>query len=153
YGVSDSSFGTATGQVTLDRVDLTYAPSAVPGVTGSSTRYEAETAELGGGATTASSQTGYTGTGYVSAPASSTTSFAVEANADGYYTLGLRYATSAAATSNGFRLTLDGTAAKTVAATPTQCTCWNQTTDRVYLHAGINVVAYTTTGAATAKID
>jgi hypothetical protein len=154
YGVSDSSFGTATGQVTLDRIDLTYAPSAVPGVTGSATSYEAENADLSGGATTASSTTGYTGVGYVSAPASSKATFAVEADADGYYTLGLRYGTSAAATSNGFRLTLDGTAAKTVASSPTtSCICWNQTTDRVYLHAGLNVVTYTTTGAATARID
>lgn len=153
YGVSDPSFGTATGQVTLDRVDLTYAPNAIPGVTGSATRYEAETADLSGGTSTASAQAGYTGTGYATAPASSTTTFAVEADADGYYTLGLRYATGAAATSNGFRLALDGGTLENVATTPTACVCWNQTSTRVFLHAGINDIAYTATGAATAEID
>lgn len=153
YGVSDPSFGTATGQVTLDRIDLTYAPNAIPGVTGSATRYEAETADLSGGASTASAQSGYTGTGYVTAPASSTTTFAVEADADGYYTLGLRYATGAAATSNGFQLALDGGTLENIATTPTNCVCWNQTSTKVFLHAGINDIAYTATGAATAKID
>ena len=153
YGLSDPSFGTATGQVTLDRIDLTYAPSAIPGVTGSATRYEAETADLSGQATTGSSQSGYTGAGYVSAPASSTATFAVEADADGYYTLSLRYSTSAAATSNGLRLAFDGGTLENVATTPTGCVRWNATSNRVWLHAGINDIAYTVTGAATARLD
>lgn len=151
YGVSDSSFGTATGQVTLDRIDLTAAPSAVPGVTGSATRYEAEYADLGGGASTASGRTGYTGTGYVTAPYGSTTTFTVEADQDGYYTLGLRYATGAASTASGFSLAVGGSTVKNSATGPTGT--WNTTADRVWLHAGINTVTYTATGCAPASID
>jgi hypothetical protein len=147
YGVSDPSFGTATGQVTLDRVDLTYAPSAVPGVTGPATSYEAETADLSGGATTASATSGYTGTGYANAPTSSTVTFAVDADADGYYTLGLRYGGAAGA----LGLTADGSTVENVTTSATSG--WNSTADKVYLHAGINDLAYTVTGAATTRID
>lgn len=153
YGVSDSSFGTATGQVTLDRIDLTAAPSTVPGVTGSATSYEAEDADLGSGAGTASAQSGYTGTGYATAPSASTTTFTTEVDADGYYTLGLRYATGAAATSAGFQLALDGATVKNTATTPTSGSAWNESADRVWLHAGINTVTYTATGAAPAQLD
>ena len=143
YGVSDPAFGTATGQVTLDRIDLTYAPAAVPGVTGSATSYPAETAELSGGATTASATAGYTGTGYVSAPASGSVGFTVEADADGYYTLGLRYGTG---TAGSLRLAADGTTVETI---PTTAGTWTSTADKVYLHAGINNLTYTVTGATT----
>lgn len=86
FGVSDPSIGTAKGQVTLDDIQLTYAPSAVPGVTGPATSYPAAYAELSGGATT----------------------FTVDAAQDGYYDLGL----SSAGT---FRLTVDETALGSVA--------------------------------------
>ncbi|RAG86454.1 cellulosome protein [Streptacidiphilus pinicola] len=153
YGVSDSSFGTATGQVTLDRIDLTAAPSAIPGVTGSATGYEAENAQLGGGASIASAQSGYTGTGYVTTPSNATTTFTVEADQDGYYTLGLRYRTGAAANANGFQLAADGATVKNTATTPTSGSGWNQSADRVWLHAGVNNLTYTATGAAPANID
>ncbi|WP_194905427.1 CBM35 domain-containing protein [Catenulispora rubra] len=153
YGVSDPSIGTTTGQVTLDRIDLTAAASTVPGVTGSAARYEAESADLAGGAGVASAQAGYTGTGYVTAPSGSTTTFTVEADQDGYYTLGLRYQTGAPATANGFQLAVDGTAIESISTTPTSGGAWNQTANRVWLHAGINNLAYTAAGAATAAVD
>jgi hypothetical protein len=67
FGVSDPSIGTAKGQVTMDDIQLTYAPGDVPGVTGPSTRYPAAYADRSGsgGALT----------------------FAVDAGADGYYRL------------------------------------------------------------------
>lgn len=107
FGVSDSSFGTATGQVTMDRIDLAYAATAVPGYTESATHYAQSQADLSGGVST----------------------FAVEADADGYYTL------HPDSWSSGGSLYLDGTYLK--AAT---------SSDRVFLHAGINLVSYTCCG-------
>ena len=51
-GVSDPSIGTAKGQVTLDDIQLTYAPGDIPGVTGPATSYPAAYADTSGGATT-----------------------------------------------------------------------------------------------------
>ena len=65
FGVSDPSIGTAKGQVTMDDVQLTYAPRDVPGVTGPATSYPAAYADGSGGAVT----------------------FAVDAATDGYYRL------------------------------------------------------------------
>ncbi|MBV9382780.1 MAG: hypothetical protein JOY82_04060 [Streptosporangiaceae bacterium] len=67
FGVSDPSTGTAKGQVTLDDIQLTYAPGDVPGVTGPATSYPAAYADVSGDATT----------------------FAVDAGHDGYYRLSL----------------------------------------------------------------
>jgi len=47
---------TVTGKVTLDCIDLTYAPGTVPGVTSPATTYEAENAQVSS-ATSASAQT------------------------------------------------------------------------------------------------
>ena len=52
FGVSDPSIGTAKGQVTMDDIQLTYAPGAVPGVTGPGTMYPAAYADLSGSAST-----------------------------------------------------------------------------------------------------
>ena len=52
FGVSDPSIGTAKGQVTMDDVQLTYAPGAIPGVTGPGTTYPAAYADLSGRAST-----------------------------------------------------------------------------------------------------
>jgi len=65
FGVSDPSAGTAKGQVTMDDIQLTYAPRDVPGVTGPATSYPAAYADMSGG----------------------TTTFAVDAGQDGYYRL------------------------------------------------------------------
>jgi hypothetical protein len=153
YAVSDPSFGTATGQVTLDRIDLTAAPSAVPGVTGSATRYEAENADLSGGALIGSAQAGHSGAGYATVPRGAAATFTVETDHDGYYTLALRYRTGAQAASAGFRLALQGTGVRNTATRPGAGSAWQQTGDRVWLHAGINNITYTATGAALARVD
>jgi hypothetical protein len=87
FGVSDPSIGTAKGQVTLDDIQLTYAPSAVPGVTGPATSYPAADAEVSG----------------------RTTTFTVDAARDGYYDLGLRSA-------GRFKLAVDETALGSVSS-------------------------------------
>ena len=80
FGVSGPSIGTAKGQVTLDDVQLTYAPGDVPGVTGPATSYPAAYADTSG----------------------DTTTFAVDAAGDGYYRL------SASGSRGDVRLTVDG---------------------------------------------
>jgi len=52
FGVSDPSIGTSKGQVTMDDIQLTYAPGAVAGVTGPGTTYAAAYAGLSGRAST-----------------------------------------------------------------------------------------------------
>jgi hypothetical protein len=70
-GTADPSIGTAKGQVTLNDIQLTYAPGQVPGVTGPATSYPAAYADTTSG----------------------TTTFAVDAGQDGYYRVGgtIRY--------------------------------------------------------------
>jgi hypothetical protein len=131
FGVSDPSIGTAKGQVTLDDIQLTYAPSAVPGVTGPATSYPAAYAGLSGGATTAPCTSSCAAPQVVAAPPGGGTSFTVDAARDGYYDLRLRAAGS-------FKLTADGTGLGRVPASTA-----------VYLHAGINPVEYVAQGRAT----
>jgi hypothetical protein len=131
FGVSDPSIGTATGQVTLDDIQLTAVPAnhgaagSVAGVTGPGSSYPAAYADLSGRASTlpcdsagcAAPQSVVLGGGSVS--------FAVDAGADGFYAI-----RPVGAAGNG-TLTVDG-----VAVSP----------GVVYLHAGINPVRYSGTG-------
>jgi hypothetical protein len=112
-------------------IQLTYAPSAVPGVTGPATSYPAAYAGLSGGATTAPCTSSCAAPQVVSAPAGGGVSFTVDAAQDGYYDLGLRAAGS-------FRLTVDGTSLGSGPAS-----------SPVYLHAGINPVEYVAQTGAT----
>jgi hypothetical protein len=134
FGVSDPSIGTAKGQVTLDDIQLSYAPSAVPGVTGPATSYPAAYAELAGGAKPAPCPAACAAPQVVSAPAGGSIGFTVDAAHDGYYDLGLSSA-------GAFRLTVDGTGLGSVPVTT-----------RVYLHAGINPVQYTWPGPGQATV-
>jgi hypothetical protein len=131
FGVSDPSIGTAQGQVTLDDIQLTYAPSAVPGVTGPATSYPAAYAGLSGGATTVPCASSCAAPQVVTAPAGGGVAFTVDAAQDGYYDLGLQAAGS-------FSLTADGASLGSVPAGTT-----------VYLHAGINPVEYVAQTGAT----
>lgn len=65
-GTADPSIGTAKGQVTLDDIQLTYAPGQIPGITGPATSYPAAYADTTSG----------------------TPTFAVDAGQDGYYRVG-----------------------------------------------------------------
>jgi hypothetical protein len=121
FGVSDPSIGTAKGQVTMDDIQLTSAPGAVPGVTGPGTTYPAAYADLSGRASAVpcrgprclAAQDVVVGPG-------GSVSFAVDAGSDGFYRV-----TPAAAGPGA--LTADG-----VQVSP----------GIVYLHAGINPVTY-----------
>lgn len=119
FGKYDSSFGTAAGQVTMDDIQLTYAPSAIAGVTGPATAYAATAA-------TSACTTGCLAPQSVALGTSGAVSFAVDAASDGSYTL----ATTGASGSG--TLSVDGV---TVPA------------GTVYLHAGINPVTYSGSGS------
>lgn len=136
FGVSDPSIGTAKGQVTLDDIQLTYAPSAVPGVTGPATSYPAAYAELAGGAKPAACSGSCAAPQVASAPSGGSIGFTVDAAHDGYYDLGLQHASA-----SGFTLTVDGTSLGSVPATA-----------KVYLHAGINPVQYVWPGSGRATV-
>jgi hypothetical protein len=124
FAVSDPSFGTAKGQVTMDDIQLTYAPGAVPGVTGPGSSYPAAYASLSGGASTVPcSGAGCLAPQSVVLRHGGSVAFAVDAASDGFY--------SVTPVGGHGRLTVDGV---TVPAGP------------VYLHAGINPVSYRGSG-------
>ncbi len=86
FGVSDPSIGTAKGQVTMDDIQLTYAPGAVAGVTGPGTTYAAAYADLSGRASTVPCD----GPGCLAAQdvvlgSGGSASFEVDAGPDGFY--------------------------------------------------------------------
>ena len=86
FGVSDPSIGTAKGQVTMDDIQLTYAPGAVPGVTGPGTTYPAAYADLSGGASTVPCDgPGCLAAQDVALGRGGSVSFAVDAGTDGFY--------------------------------------------------------------------
>lgn len=125
FGVSDPSIGTAKGQVTLDDIQLTYAPHAVPGVTGPGASYPAAYASLSGGAATVPCfSSACLAPQSVALRSGGSVSFAVDAGSDGFYSI--RPAGGASG-----HLTVDGVDVRPGV---------------VYLHAGINPVSYTGRG-------
>jgi hypothetical protein len=147
FGVSDPSIGTAKGQVTLDDIQLTYAPNAVLGVTGPAASYPAAYAGLSGGATTTQCPYACPAGQVVTGPKGGGTAFTVDAAQDGYYDLGLNYATTSSAAR--FSLTADGSQLTMVKATATSGHASGHAVTKVYLHAGINPVQYVAQGAAS----
>jgi hypothetical protein len=146
FGVSDPSIGTAKGQVTMDDIQLTYAPGAVPGVTGPTTSYPAAYADLDGGATTAACTSTCAAPQVVAALRGSGAEFIVDAASDGYYALGLGISGRSGDPAS-FRLLVSGSQLKEATATA------NATSDVVYLHAGINPIEYVNDGSAPVLID
>ena len=137
FGVSDPSIGTAKGQVTMDDIQLTAAPGAVPGVTGPGTTYPAAYADLSGRASTVPCD----GPGCLAAQdvvlgSGGSASFQVDAGTDGFYRItpagpGTESIGGHGASAQHSALTADG-----VRVSP----------GPVYLHAGINPVTYTGAG-------
>jgi hypothetical protein len=151
FGVSDPGIGTAKGQVTLNTIKLTCAPTAIPGVTHPAGHYPAACADLSGGAAVAYGRhfDGASPLGYVTAPAGSGVAFVVQTDHDGYYNLRLRHTSEAEAPLRKFRLLASGGYLKdsAVAGSP------GLTFDRVYLHAGINRIEYRPEGTGGAAIN
>jgi hypothetical protein len=157
-GVSDPSIGTARGQVTLDDIQLTYAPRDVPGVTGPGSSYPAAYANLSGGATTVPCERASGGEcaapQAVTAPPGSGTEFLVDAGHDGYYNLGLSSRTSGEGRgAEGFRLLVSGTELTGTATTAKPFGKNDVISAELYLHAGINPVEFVNAGRRAVGID
>lgn len=113
-------------------------------------RYEAEYASLSGSAkVTYGSNTGYSGTYFVEGYGGSNnagTNFVVNASADGYYNVSLRYSAgpySGAPTNRTTQLVLNGSTVEDVPLPGTaNWSSWNTVTTKVYLQAGINRISY-----------
>ena len=138
-GAPDPGTGAATGQVTLNALTLTYAPTAVPGVTHPATHYPAAYADLSGGAVIGYAP-GSGPAGAVTAPGWSRVGFVVQADHDGYQRV------SVAGTGGNFLLLVGGT------DLGTGTTRAFGKDSIVYLHAGINRIDCLPAGQ-TAVID
>jgi len=152
FGVSDPAIGTAQGQVTLNMIKLARASAAMPGVTHPARHHPAAYADLSGGATVGYGRAfGGSGSasGYVTAPAGSRVRFVVQADHDGYYDLRLRYAAAEQDPLQRFSLLVSGDYLKDSSITGAT----GLTLDRVYLHAGINLIEYLPEGTGGAAIN
>ena len=134
----NATLGTAIGEVTLDKIDLTAVSSAA-------TVYESALSRTSGTVSynyTVSDGTGE-GRAVLASGASSTAD--VYAPSDGFYTTTVRYATSGSLTltANGNTVT-GGTLASTSGAMSTA-------TVSLYLQAGLNPVTVTANGAASVE--
>ena len=159
FGTCDPSIGAAEGQVTLNGITLACAPGQTAGVTGPATHYPAAFADLSGNATVGYGRPGAAGPGYVRAPAGAVVCFVVAASHDGYHGVRLRCAGDGRPGRARFRLLISGAYLKDSASLPLKGTSspspggWSQTADRVWLHAGINPIAYQAEGPGEALID
>jgi hypothetical protein len=170
WGVDSSGLNPSAGPYVVWEGDVTagdgHATVPLTGLTGSSayhvvvtpdtdlsavgpaSRYQAEYARLVGSARIAyGTTTGYSGTSFVEGYGGSTTAstrFVVTVPADGYYTLGLRYAAgryTGAPANRSVRLRLNGTDLTDLALPGTaNWNTWNTVSTRVFLPAGINRV-------------
>ena len=108
---------------------------------------QAESAALSGGAAVATDHSGYTGSGFVGGyidanKGNAATTFSVDANPAGSYTLTLRYANGTAATKS-LSLYVRGTKVKQISLPATaNWDSWTTEVETVTLTAGTNAVAY-----------
>jgi hypothetical protein len=142
FGAPDPATGAVEGvkgEVTLNALELAYAPTAVPGVTHSATHYPAVYADLSGGAAIAYPP-GSGPAGSVTAPGGSRVGFVVQADRDGYHRV------SVAGSGGNVRLVVGGTelGGGATRAFGKDCLVW--------LHAGINRIDWLPAGQ-TAVID
>jgi len=138
-GVADPKVSGVKGQLTLNALTLTYAPTAIPGVTHCPTHYPAVYADLSGGAVI-SYPPGSGPAGSVRAPGWSRIGFVVQADHDGYHRV------SVAGAGGNFLLLVGGTDLGTGTTRSFGKDCI------VYLHAGVNRIDCLPAGRA-AVID
>ncbi|WP_308314633.1 CBM35 domain-containing protein [Streptomyces gilvus] len=121
----------ATGEVTLDKIDLTASPGQDP-------VYPATYADISGSPQYDYSASGISGAGALVLGSGDKAAFDVYAPTDGYYTVHADYASTGGAT-----LSLDGATASTLASTGGRPT---DRTQRLYLSAGNNRITATGPG-------
>ncbi|MEV0456697.1 carbohydrate-binding protein [Catellatospora methionotrophica] len=172
YLVTEGDFTVAGGQITVPLTGLKgtsayqviITPNKDTTSASSTTRYEAEYAALSGSAAvTYGSNTGYSGTYFTEgygASSNASTKFVVNATANGYYNIGLRYSAGpigSAPAARSIRLRLNGADLATPALPgTTDWNTWNTVTTKVFLTAGINQVevnAYTGDDADAINVD
>lgn len=136
FSVSDPTLGLAQGQVTMDDIQLTYAPGEVPGLTEPASRYPAAYAQLSGDESTVPCAQGCGATQAASLHRGGSATFAVDAASDGYYELAL----SASSAGGGVDLSVDETDLGQVRPVSGLTA---QSSAVVFLHAGINPIRVT----------
>ncbi|MFG2374238.1 CBM35 domain-containing protein [Streptomyces sp. NPDC048504] len=138
--VSNSTLGTASGEVTLDKIDLTAAQSTPQTV------YDAAFADTSGSATYAYGSIGETGTGTVALTSGGSTIFDAYAATDGYYTVSTDYTSAGGSTA----LALNGTTVATYGSSGGSATT---SSTKLYLTAGINRVKISPNSGATTVLS
>lgn len=157
YIVHESDYNISNGQITVTinnmkalsayhmiitpNTDLT--PANIPG------RYEAEYAELSGNAHIASSETNYSGTGYVQGFGGTNNAgvtYVTSVPDDGYYNVTLRYSAglyTGAPVSRSLQLKINNKFIKNVQCNQTpNWSTWSDVTTTVFLQGGINLITF-----------
>ncbi|MEN3360202.1 MAG: hypothetical protein V7637_4184 [Mycobacteriales bacterium] len=143
------SIGTARGEVTLDRVDVTEVTAAPSG-----TRYQAELAQPTGAVSYAYDRADSSAAGYVRLGAGGSTTFVVSVPANGYYDVATRYGAAGHPGRIAARMTLDGgPLTGAVLRSPAGARAWRTATDQVYLSAGVHRIGVRPATAATVRLD
>ncbi|PSK97861.1 carbohydrate-binding protein with CBM35 doain [Haloactinopolyspora alba] len=141
---SDPVLGAATGEATLDRIDL----ERVPADASRPITYEAERARTADGVRYRYDEREQSGAGYVAAGRQDTVTFDVYAAENGYHDLDLRRAGGMSS------LALNGAAVDGTRTKPTSARRgWTRDRERLFLSAGMNRVTVTSTTGRPALVD
>jgi uncharacterized protein YjdB len=140
--VTGVAAGTATITVTTQDGNKTASAAiTVTPVTPTTTKYEAESASLSGGAGVWSDHTGYSGTGFVGFTSQgSTVAFTVNASQAGSCTVVVTFAGGGG--SKTMSLYLNGTKVKQITMVTTGWNTWVTETETLSLISGNNTIAY-----------
>ncbi|OCT12290.1 dockerin [Paenibacillus pectinilyticus] len=170
--VQEGDYTIAGGQITvtvpsmkaLSAYHMIITPKTSLSSANTTTRYEAEYANLGGSAkVTYGSNTGYSGTYFAEgygASSNASTNFVVTAPNNGYYNVTLRYSAgpyTGAPTNRTTRMMLNGSQLKDISLPGTaDWKTWASSTVKVFLTAGINRIginAYTADDSDAINVD
>ncbi|MBB6633372.1 carbohydrate-binding protein [Cohnella thailandensis] len=172
YVVQEGDYSIVNGQIAvpvngmkaLSAYQLIITPDKDLSTVGSSTRYQAEYADISGTASiTYGSTGGYSGTSFVEGYGgtnNASTNFVVNAASNGYYDVTVRYAAGpfgSAPSTRSLRMDLNGSTLTDLSLPATASwDTWNDSTIRVFLTAGINRIslkAYTNDESDAVNID
>ncbi|HVQ92038.1 MAG TPA: hypothetical protein VMU51_13470 [Mycobacteriales bacterium] len=141
--------GTARGEVTLDRVDVTAITAAPDRV-----RYQAELAQPTGAVSYGYDRADSSGAGYVRLGGGGSTTFVVSVPANGYYDIATRYGAAGRRGGVAARLTLDGgPLAGAVLRPASRAAAWHTATELVYLSAGVHRIGVRAATSAPVLLD
>ncbi|MFJ5265150.1 family 16 glycoside hydrolase [Streptomyces sp. NPDC088387] len=143
---SPRPFAAESGE-SLWSTEAWYTLNAIPGDTTLATSYEAEEAQLSGGAGVTQEHQGYSGGGFVDrfGTQGAATTFTVETDRAGAHDVGLRYSNGPNPFNGTKRISVyvNGTKVRQTALPPTgNWTTWATRNERLTLREGVNTVAY-----------